>query len=218
VSDPQLEQNGPPTGADTLARRVAGQPYAGNAPFGRDQPGLAGPPAGQGWQASFSFSSSRQRPIVGNNVVNLTGEQLCAQLRTFDPIGYGQCLANPLAFQQRFGGGGLLPGVDPNGLTTTGGGQIFQTPAITTLQSNTSFAITPKWTAQWSTTYDFRNNAFASHVVSLQRELHDWNATFAFTQAPNGNFAFNFFVALKAQPEVKFNYDRQSIRDPQSRF
>ena len=105
--------------------------------------------------------------------------------------------------------------MDPNGLETTGGGQVFRTPPITTLQSNTSFAITPKWSGTWSTTYDFREKDFASHVVSLQREMHDWAATFAFTQAPNGNFAFNFFVALKAQPEIKFNYDRQSIRDVQ---
>jgi hypothetical protein len=35
----------------------------------------------------------------------------------------------------------------------------LRTPAITTLQSNTSFAITPLWTAQWGTTYDFRNRS-----------------------------------------------------------
>jgi hypothetical protein len=216
-SDPGAAQLEPAQRTDTLARRTVSQPYAGDNPFGRNPIGLSGPPAGQGWQASFSFSSTRQRPIVGNNVVNLTGTQICAPFQS-DPIGFSQCTADPISFAQRFGGGTLLPGVDPNGLATTGGGQIFQTPAITTLQSNTSFAITPKWTAQWGTTYDFRNREFASHIVTLQRELHDWNATFAFTQAPNGNFAFNFFVALKAQPEVKFNYDRQSIRDNRSSF
>ena len=48
--------------------------------------------------------------------------------------------------------------------------------------------------------------------MSLQRDLHDWRAVFAFTQAPNGNFAFNFFIALKAQPDLKFDYDRRSYR------
>ena len=72
--------------------------------------------------------------------------------------------------------------------------------------------MTPKWSAHWSTTYDFVENQFASHIVSLQRDLHDWRAVFAFTQAPNGNFAFNFFIALKAQPDLKFDYDRRSYR------
>ena len=31
-----------------------------------------------------------------------------------------------------------------------------------------------------------------SQIVSLQRDLHDWRAIFAFTQSPNGSFAFNF--------------------------
>jgi hypothetical protein len=42
--------------------------------------------------------------------------------------------------------------------------------------------------------------------------MHDWRAIFAFTQAPNGNFAFNFFVSLIAEPNLKFNYDRRTYR------
>ena len=75
-----------------------------------------------------------------------------------------------------------------------------------------TFNITQNWAAQWSTQYDVERNRFASQQVGLQRQLHDWNAVFAFTQAPNGNFSFNFFIALKAQPELKFNYDRQTYR------
>ena len=37
---------------------------------------------------------------------------------------------------------------------------------------------------------------------------------FAFTQSPNGNFGFNFFIALKAQPDLKFDYNRQTYRAP----
>ena len=73
-----------------------------------------------------------------------------------------------------------------------------------------SFHLTEKWGASWSTTYDFVTRDFASHIVSLQREMHDWDAVFAFTRSPNGNFAFNFFIALRAQPDLKFNYDRRS--------
>jgi hypothetical protein len=48
--------------------------------------------------------------------------------------------------------------------------------------------------------------------VTLQRDLHDWRAMFGFTQAPNGNFSFTFFVALKAEPDLKFNDDKASYR------
>jgi hypothetical protein len=44
--------------------------------------------------------------------------------------------------------------------------------------------------------------------VTLQRELHDWRSIFSFTRGPNGNFAFNFFIALNADPDIKFNYDK----------
>ena len=47
---------------------------------------------------------------------------------------------------------------------------------------------------------------------SLQRDMHDWRAVFAFTQAANGNFAFNFFIALKAEPDLKFDYNRNTYR------
>jgi hypothetical protein len=77
------------------------------------------------------------------------------------------------------------------------------------------FHITPKWTATWGTTYDFTARQFASHSVSLQRELHDWRSIFAFSRGPNGNFAFNFFIALNAQPDLKFNFDRQTYRQSQ---
>ena len=49
-------------------------------------------------------------------------------------------------------------------------------------------------------------------MVTLQRDLHDWRAVFAFTQSPNGNFAFNFFIALKAEPDLKFDYNKATVR------
>ena len=76
-----------------------------------------------------------------------------------------------------------------------------------------SFHLTPKWSGSWGTTYDFQTQRFASHSVTLQRELHDWRSIFAFTRTPTGNFSFNFFIALNAQPDIKFNYDKQTYRD-----
>ena len=60
----------------------------------------------------------------------------------------------------------------------------------------------------------FPAHNFASQIVSLQRDLHDWRAIFSFTQSPTGSFAFSFFVALKAEPALKFNYDKQTFRSP----
>jgi hypothetical protein len=85
-------------------------------------------------------------------------------------------------------------------------------PAQDNLQASTSFHLTPKWGGTWNTNYDFRARKFGSHTVTLQRELHDWRAIFGFTQAQNGNFAFNFFIALNAEPDLKFNYDKQTYR------
>ena len=92
------------------------------------------------------------------------------------------------------------------------GAPVFISPPTQNITSAFSFGITRNWSTQWSTQYDVERNRFASQQVSLTRQLHDWNAVFAFTQAPNGNFSFNFFIALKAQPELKFNYDRQTYR------
>ena len=96
--------------------------------------------------------------------------------------------------------------------STTAGGSFFQVPPQTSINWRTSFDLTPKWSASWSTSYDAVRHEFASHQVTLQRDLHDWRAMFGFTQAPNGNFAFTFYVSLKAEPDLKFNYDRTSYK------
>jgi sec-independent protein translocase protein TatC len=75
-----------------------------------------------------------------------------------------------------------------------------------------SFSPTRYWTAQWRTNYDFDTQRFADHYLSLNRELHDWRASFAFTRTATGNFAFTFYVALIAEPDIKFDYDQQSFR------
>ena len=75
-----------------------------------------------------------------------------------------------------------------------------------------AFGITPNWSASWNTSYDFVRHEFAEHMVTLQRDLHDWRAVFSFTRSPNGNFAFSFFVALKAEPDLKFDYNKATIR------
>jgi hypothetical protein len=101
----------------------------------------------------------------------------------------------------------VTSGSDGPGVGTTVGGTYYLTPPQSNAQSTLSFHITEKWGAQWATTYDFTRREFASQIFTLTREMHDWNATFAFLRAPNGNFTFNFHISLKAQPELKFDWD-----------
>jgi lipopolysaccharide assembly outer membrane protein LptD (OstA) len=193
----------PPTAAlprDSVAdRSVAGQKIAGSVnTANRMREQFGGSRMGGGWQVDLTYSAQRFRPVEGAIVVD--AQSVCAYLQQVDPFAYDQCI------QQNQ----TTPGVQDPYAPTTGGGQIFQSPATQNIQASTRFSITPKWAMQWSTNYDFQRSEFGMHTVSLRRELHDWDAIFAFTQSPNGNFAFNFFIALRAQPELKFNYDRRS--------
>lgn len=192
---PQIERLG--QGAtDALEQRVASTPVAGSA-IRNDTYGM---PSTQGWQASFTFSSSRQRPPVGNGtVITIDPRDLC---NAYSGIAQQVCLeqqaTNPIGAEQ--------PG------RLTAGTPFIRQPSRENLTSQMSFHITPKWAGTWGTTYDFREKSFASHSVSLQRELHDWRSIFAFTRSPNGNFSFNFYIALKAQSDIKFDYNKQTYR------
>ena len=171
------------------------------------RPGYGAIPSGQGWSINLAYSSTRQRPPRGPNLQQLAPvEQRCAALL--------QGIIDPFALQDCINRNGNLPGVDNNALFVGAGSPILINPPVRSLQVQTSFNLTPKWAAQWSTTYDAVRSQFASQTVSLQRELHDWRAIFNFTQSPNGNFAFSFFIALKAQPDLKFDFNQQTYRRP----
>ena len=79
---------------------------------------------------------------------------------------------------------------------------------------NMSFSPTAHWTASWNTLYDFDTRRFGQHYVRLERDLHRWHASFSFSRTASGNFAFNFYVALLDQPDIKFDYDQQSYVRP----
>jgi len=159
--------------------------------------------AGRGFQASITFSANRQRPPTeGSRVVQYDPTAQCEPLKG-NPLQYDDCVRAAQA----------APPVDYTKYSaTTAGGSFFVVPPQTSVNWRTSFDLTPKWSAQWSTSYDVVRHEFASHQVTLQRDLHDWRAMFGFTQAPNGNFAFTFYVSLKAEPDLKFNYDRTSYK------
>jgi hypothetical protein len=187
---------------DRYARAVASQPVAGRA---ARNAGIV-PTVRKGWDVSLSFSSQRQRPVTGGNVVQFDAAARCTQFNTAElrRIGvYDQCIARESA--------------QPSTVTpvTSGliGSPVYLVPNATSLQSSMNFNVTEHWAASWQTLYDFEHRNFASQIVSLQRDLHDWRAIFAFTQASTGSFAFNFLISLKAEPDLKFDYHKSTYKN-----
>jgi lipopolysaccharide transport LptD-like protein len=183
---------------NALARNAASTPVAGIASRNRQFQ----IPETQGWSAMLQYTWSRQRPPTGNAIiVDNDPKAKCA------PV-----IANPIVYQQCI----EIASANPNGgvpfQSATSGGVFVRTPPYNNLQSTMNFHLTPMWAGTWTTNYDFAAHKFGSHSVTLQRQLHDWRAIFSFVQAPNGNFAFTFFIALIAEPDLKFNYDKSTYR------
>ena len=197
TQNPQIERV-EPSADDALASAIATTPVAGVSARNRQ---YSIPPS-QGWSLSLRYSETRQRPPTGNGtILEFDPTVLCAPAIA-NPIVYAQCIQQ----QQGIVNGGLPPG------STTAGQTFVRIPPRQNLDGSLNFHLTPKWGGTWSTNYDFQAHKFGSQQVTLQRDLHDWKAIFGFTQAPNGNFAFTFFIALNAEPDLKFNYDKSTYR------
>jgi hypothetical protein len=168
------------------------------------QQALSQTPMADGFTSSITFTDNQQRPPVGGNVVPYNPTLQCQSLQTINPVQYDLCVRSALA----------TPPVNATNSTTTAGGSIIQYPPQMNIAFQTAFRLTEKWSASWQTNYDLELRQFGSQTISLTRDLHDWRAVFGFTQAPNGNFSFTFFIALKAEQDVKFNYNRNDYRQP----
>jgi hypothetical protein len=169
------------------------------------------PTVGQGWNVSLTFTENQQRPPVGNTstVIQYNPAQVCAQFQATNPTLYAVCV-----YEKEHATAPIDTGLGSGYNCTTLACPFVEIPPQRSLSGSLAFNLTPRWSAQWQTTYDFTQHNFASQVVTLQRDLHDWKAVFSFTQSPTGSFGFTFFVALKAEPALKFNYDRTSYRAP----
>ena len=75
---------------------------------------------------------------------------------------------------------------------------------------------TPNWRLAWRTSYNLSEGEFGEHLITLDRALHRWMATFMFARSPNGNFIFQMSVNLRDAPDLKFDYDQQSQGRPGS--
>jgi hypothetical protein len=78
------------------------------------------------------------------------------------------------------------------------------------LQWSLSFAPTPHWDAVWNTSYDVEARRFNDHMLTLRRDLHEWEASFGFRQTAMGNWAFSFEVSLRAHRDLRFDYEQRS--------
>lgn len=85
-------------------------------------------------------------------------------------------------------------------------------PDQVSLGLTTSFSPTAFWSVNWSTQYNFSDARFESQIVRLERDLHEWRASFNFLRNPNGNFAFYFNIALLDLPDVKFDYNQTTLQ------
>jgi hypothetical protein len=90
----------------------------------------------------------------------------------------------------------------------SGVGSAFRAQMI---QTSMSFRPSEHWDASWSTSYDLEAGRFNDHVVSLRRDLHEWEATFSFTQTATGNWSFNFEISLRANRDLRVDFDQRSL-------
>lgn len=79
------------------------------------------------------------------------------------------------------------------------------------LNVSTIFAPTPLWAVSWQTQYNVTEKRFESHVVRLERDLHDWRAAFNFVRNANGNVAVYFSVYLTDLPQLKLDLNQSSL-------
>lgn len=201
ISDPESADSLTIARRSDFSQRGGGLNAAGSGARGAP---VALPPAGQGWQLSLTYNANRQRPAVGGTQIAADDPTTqCRGLFIEGTFEFENCVQLAISNPSTNG--------EPEGPTTQGGA-FFVRPPNENVTGRLSFGLTPKWSVSMDAQYDVQRSDFGSLQMGLQRELHDWNANFSFTRVPNGNFTFNFFISLKASPEIKFNYDRRTVR------
>jgi Tat protein translocase TatC len=84
-------------------------------------------------------------------------------------------------------------------------------PAQVSLGLASNFSPTAFWSVGWNTQYDITKGEFVSHVVTLERDLHEWRAAFSFQKNGNGNYQLLFSIALLDLPDIKFDYNQTTM-------
>ena len=84
-------------------------------------------------------------------------------------------------------------------------------PDRVSLGFSSNFSPTPFWSMSWQSQYNFTQHRFESQVIRLERDLHEWRASFNFIRNPNGNVVFYFNIALLDLPDIKFDYRQATL-------
>lgn len=79
-----------------------------------------------------------------------------------------------------------------------------------TLAGTLAFHPTPGWAVRWSTQYNITTGDFGQQLITLDRDLHRWRASFQFARAPNGNVIFSVGVHLTDAPDLRGDYRQQT--------
>ena len=84
-------------------------------------------------------------------------------------------------------------------------------PTRQSIGFGTMFSPTRLWSMAWQTQYNITDRKFESHVVRLERDLHEWRAAFNFVRNANGNVAVYFSVFLTDLPELKLDFNQATL-------
>ncbi|MEX0856028.1 MAG: putative LPS assembly protein LptD [Gemmatimonadota bacterium] len=90
--------------------------------------------------------------------------------------------------------------------TATASAERFQT-----VSAQFSFAPSQNWTVDWRTSYNVEDRSFNDHIVRLRRDLHEWDASMSFRQTVTGNWSFQFEISLRANQDLRFDFDQRSV-------
>jgi len=83
--------------------------------------------------------------------------------------------------------------------------------AVQTVDGTLQFQLSPNWSVNWDTSYSLTDQAFGAHRLNFRRDLHEWQANFNFYQTPNGNTAFEFYVELLHNRDLRFDYAERNL-------
>jgi Tat protein translocase TatC len=177
----------------------------------------------QSVNASFSLSPRTINSILG--VVGLASRSPQTPSGGIPPVGPAPVYGNdPLRFSQpgSFTSTSQLAANRGQGFSATVNYSLNRqrpNPSLpptfrTTQQSvnfSTAFSPTTFWSLAWAAQYNLTDGRFESQTVRLERDLHEWRATFGFVRNANGNVAFSFSVYLTDLPELKFDFNRTTL-------
>jgi len=161
--------------------------------FGGGKSGVGGQPAG----ASQSVLNDPNR----NNYLQNQGSRPIRPATSYDATGAG----TPRGFTSNFAF--TLQRFRPSDYPAP----LVKPQDQVAVNYTVSFSPTQFWAASWQAQYNFSLKRFESQTVTLQRELHEWRASFRFVRNANGNFAFYFSIFLTDLPDLRYDYQQTTF-------